>query len=146
MNDEIFGGLKSALDRGESLKRAMMTFYNAGYKKEEIEEAARALANTNLIKTAQPQSVQSSINSNQKSTTSQPTQSNTIQNSINPNSNPVARSNNQIKQKASKYGDDKGDKTLIFLLAGILVFLFGVLISIFLFKDQLISFFSSFFN
>lgn len=40
---DIIGGLKSALERGESLRQAMITFYNAGYKKEEIEEAARAL-------------------------------------------------------------------------------------------------------
>ncbi|MBA7683891.1 hypothetical protein ES703_92277 [subsurface metagenome] len=42
VNEEILGGLKLALSKGESLKQAMMSFYNAGYKKEEIEEAARA--------------------------------------------------------------------------------------------------------
>jgi len=41
-NQEILGGLKAALDRGQSLKQAMMSFYQAGYKKEEIEDAARA--------------------------------------------------------------------------------------------------------
>jgi len=35
--------LKYALHRGESLKQAMMSFYNAGYKKHDIEEAARNL-------------------------------------------------------------------------------------------------------
>ena len=40
---EIFEGLKSALGKGENLELAMITFYNAGYKKEEIEEAAKAL-------------------------------------------------------------------------------------------------------
>jgi hypothetical protein len=44
VNEEIFGGLKVAIERGESLKKAMMTFYNAGYKKEEIEEAAQYLS------------------------------------------------------------------------------------------------------
>ena len=43
VNEEIFGGLKLALSKGETLKQAMMSFYNAGYKREEIEEAARAL-------------------------------------------------------------------------------------------------------
>lgn len=43
IDDEILGGLKSALERGEPLRRAMMTLYNAGYKKEEIEECARKL-------------------------------------------------------------------------------------------------------
>ncbi len=41
-NQEILGGLKSALERGQTLKQAMMSFYQAGYKKEEIEDAARA--------------------------------------------------------------------------------------------------------
>jgi cobalamin biosynthesis Mg chelatase CobN len=40
---DIVGGLKIALSRGESLQKAMQSFYNAGYKKEEIEEAAREL-------------------------------------------------------------------------------------------------------
>ena len=42
MNEEIFGGLRSATNRGETLEQAMLTFYNAGYKREEIEEAAKA--------------------------------------------------------------------------------------------------------
>lgn len=41
INDEIVGGLISALSRKESLEKAMMTFYNAGYEKEEIEISAR---------------------------------------------------------------------------------------------------------
>jgi len=41
VHEEIVGGLISALSRGEPLQKAMMTFYNAGYGKQEIEEAAR---------------------------------------------------------------------------------------------------------
>jgi hypothetical protein len=41
VHEEIIGGLISALSRGEPLQKAMMTFYNAGYGKQEIEEAAR---------------------------------------------------------------------------------------------------------
>ena len=42
-NEDILGGLKSALTRGYSLEEAMVSFYNAGYKKEDIEDAAREL-------------------------------------------------------------------------------------------------------
>ena len=42
-NKEIVEGLRTALSRGHSLKNAMMSFHNAGYKKEEIEKAARFL-------------------------------------------------------------------------------------------------------
>ena len=40
-NNDILGGIKAAIERGEEIKDAMMTFYNAGYSKREIEEAAR---------------------------------------------------------------------------------------------------------
>ena len=43
VNEAIAGGLISALSRGESLQRAMMTFFNAGYSKEDIEGAAREI-------------------------------------------------------------------------------------------------------
>ncbi|MEK6895576.1 MAG: hypothetical protein AABX48_03570 [Nanoarchaeota archaeon] len=43
MNTEIFEGIKSALARGDSMQRAMYSFYNAGYAKDEIEEAAKAV-------------------------------------------------------------------------------------------------------
>jgi hypothetical protein len=41
INEEIIGGLVSALSRGEPLEKAMMTFFNAGYGKGEIEESAQ---------------------------------------------------------------------------------------------------------
>lgn len=43
IKEDICGGLKLAVSKGESLKQAMITFYNAGYKKEDIESAAREL-------------------------------------------------------------------------------------------------------
>lgn len=43
VNESILSGLQSALSRGASLKKAMIGFYNAGYPKQEIEEAARVV-------------------------------------------------------------------------------------------------------
>ncbi len=43
VNQEILEGLRTALARNYSLEEAMMSFWNSGYKKEAIEEAARAL-------------------------------------------------------------------------------------------------------
>ena len=40
-NQEILGGLRAALNRGEPLEKVMSSFYNAGYKKEKIEESAK---------------------------------------------------------------------------------------------------------
>lgn len=41
--EDIIGGLSLAIQKGESLQQAMLTFFNAGYKREEIEEAAKEL-------------------------------------------------------------------------------------------------------
>ena len=41
INQEIFWGLKSALERKQSLKLAMISLNNAGYDKKEIEEAEK---------------------------------------------------------------------------------------------------------
>jgi hypothetical protein len=57
MNQEIFEGLRTAISRGESLKRAMMSFLNAGYGKAEIEQAAKVLQSQRI---SQPIQVQQS--------------------------------------------------------------------------------------
>ncbi len=46
---DIIGGIKIALSRGQSLQDAMQSFYNAGYKKEEIMDAARTLKNQGFV-------------------------------------------------------------------------------------------------
>jgi len=51
VQEDILGGLSSALARGQSLRQSMMSFYNAGYKKEDIEEAARVLKSEQLQET-----------------------------------------------------------------------------------------------
>jgi len=43
IKEDILGGLKLAISKGDSLKQAMQSFYNAGYKKEDIENAARTM-------------------------------------------------------------------------------------------------------
>lgn len=43
VKQEILEGLRNALARGSTLEKAMVSFWNAGYPKEEIEEAAKAL-------------------------------------------------------------------------------------------------------
>lgn len=43
VNLEIYEGIKYALSKKQTLKDAMMSFYNSGYPKAEIEEAARKI-------------------------------------------------------------------------------------------------------
>ena len=39
--EELVAGIRQAVNKGESLKDSMMSFLNAGYLKEDIEDAAR---------------------------------------------------------------------------------------------------------
>ncbi len=43
-NEEVLGALKSALEHGDSMSRAVKTLRNARYKKEDIEEAMSILS------------------------------------------------------------------------------------------------------
>lgn len=44
MKDEIYSGLKNAVERGSSLEEAMQTFINAGYNSSEVREAGKMLS------------------------------------------------------------------------------------------------------
>ncbi|MBI2044168.1 hypothetical protein HYT24_02280 [Candidatus Pacearchaeota archaeon] len=43
MKDDIIQGLKMAMLKGETLQQAMQSFYNSGYERKDIEDAAREL-------------------------------------------------------------------------------------------------------
>ena len=124
VKEEILEGLKYALAKGEPLAEAMMTFYNAGYLKKDIEEAARALQAPQLSQTQQP--------------LQQPTQ---------PGQQPLqqARQPGQLQapvkvvQRVSEYKErpKTAGKAVILLLVFFLVVLLGILVAVFLFKDEL---------
>ena len=44
IKEAIIRGLEGAMSKGETLERAMYSFYNAGYNKEDVEAAAYALS------------------------------------------------------------------------------------------------------
>jgi len=181
VNEEIIGGLKSAIDRGESLKKAMMTFYNAGYKKEEIEEAAQFFNQHPSLPQAQisqpssaysqkpkenffgkifekknqeqksvpiqssapqiPQAVIPDISKAPKSV-SQPTQI-----VSNYGENQIIQQPSSPVQKVSNYGnEDVKDRVAIIILVVVLIFLVGILASVFLFKQEITNFLSGLFS
>ncbi|MDD5012592.1 MAG: hypothetical protein PHQ66_03035 [Candidatus Nanoarchaeia archaeon] len=49
VNEEILGGLISAMERGQSMESAMNSFFNAGYNRAEIEEAARVASEQPIV-------------------------------------------------------------------------------------------------
>ncbi len=176
VNEEILGGLKLALSKGESLKQAMMSFYNAGYKKEEIEGAARALQGQKIEK--EPiQPVQQTKLKKQKPAQKvpQPKPAKTIPRvssyeqepypqkireglrgaikqleKVDVSLKPKVTKQKLIKtpQKVSTYEEKpkpKG-KLIILILVFFLLFLMGALVAIFLFREELLSFFNNLFS
>ena len=112
VREDILAGLRSAVAKKESLKQAMISFYNAGYKREEIQEAARALQEEQLtLGIQQPQIAQQPIQQMQPG-------------------KPIQRVSGYAPQK-------KIGKTLIIILVVVLVLLIGFLATIFIFKDKL---------
>ena len=127
MREDILGGLKSALIRGETLKRAMMTLYNSGYKKNDIEEAAAALQQmiSQKVVVQEQTAVAKPVEKIVPKKIQQPT----------------------TVQQVSNYGAPKKfNKVMVILLIFLLIVLLGILVSIFLFKEELIEFFNKSFN
>jgi len=127
VNNEILEGLRTAMLRGESLQKAMLTFFNAGYSKIEIEQAA-AVIQGEKREIFKPE------------TTAQPEQK-----------KPEVKKAEQTKveQQASKYGEEKAPTKkngLIIFLIILLVILFAGLAGMFFFKDQIMSVLSSLFD
>lgn len=122
--EEIVEGLRQAVSKGEPLNKAMMTFYNAGYIKEEIEEAARVMQTPDLTSYLQTPGKKSNI----------------------PPINTEAPGPSQnYPQRASNYEEKPKpfSALVIFVLVFFLLFLLGVLVAVFLFKDELTALFNS---
>ncbi len=128
MDESILEGLKVAMSKGETLQQAMESFYNAGYGKEEIEEAAKAL---------QYQIHQEQI---QKPKLVKP---------LDKNINPVKTSGQKLQtpkatQKISNYEQEKNPRKKMIVLVGILlVAVLAILAGIFFFRENLLEFFKS---
>ena len=118
VNEEIVEGLKSSVARGESLYQAMMSFYNAGYLREEIESSAKAL--------------QSSFINKRFPSDNEPKSADKM-------------SLLKQVQRVSSYGEEKAprEKTTMVLLLVLMLLLVGVLISVFIFRDKISGFFGS---
>lgn len=152
-NQEILGGLNSAINRGESLKDAMMTFYQAGYDKVEIEETARALLNQQRNMSAVGDSKQKNTPEDKrapaqpiaKETKTLAAQSTTKE--IKPQPSPApAKGAGTVPKHVSSYGvkkavpeKPKSNVVTVILIFALLVLL-GVLAAVFLFKEDLVNF------
>jgi hypothetical protein len=57
MNQDLFGALKTAVERGTSVEKAVQSFLNAGYKEQEVREAAQALTSGAIALTQEPKKI-----------------------------------------------------------------------------------------
>lgn len=137
VNEEILAGLKTALSKRESLQKAMMSFYNAGYKRNEIEEAARIVQFGEIEedkKIKKSEQVEEPV----EALTPQPKP---IKQETRP-----PKPKEKVIQRVSQYEEGKPKyikgRIIIIFLIFLLFILIGALIGIFLFKDELINMFS----
>ncbi len=154
VREEIIEGLRVAVAKGEPLRKAMMSFYNAGYLKKDIEEAARALQTPQFQQTQpirQPAAIPPTSPVQQpqplQPVYAQPLQPLQLQPPVpvQPIQSVYLQSPSGTIQKVSGYGEKPRPfgAIITFILIFFLLSLIGVLIAVFLFKNELTEFFNS---
>ena len=145
MEKVISEGLKLAVSKGETLQQAMQSFYNAGYKREYIESAARLMVNE--MKPAQPQ--ESTISQKQPIPPKQPPFKSIQKVSSYEKPLPQQQSPLPLKpvQIVSGYGElqkKRNPKKIMIILVIILLIVFGGAVGgILFFKENFIEFFNN---
>jgi len=173
-NQEILGGLKAAIERGQNLKQAMMSFYQAGYKKEEIEDAARAYlylqrgaSETQLPARNQPLEPKGEMKkAEEKKVEVKPAESEekgyskfektqvTVPGAGLGTKKPEEEGKQKVVQKISGYGPEKNPekiaklkgKAVTIVLIIVLLALLGILALVFLFRAELVNFINGLFG
>lgn len=163
-NQDLIGAINSALSRGQDLKEAMMSLYNAGYEKEKIEEAARAYIelsrNPSKVKDNQKNIYKSLIQKKEEESGVKKKKKfldrifASKKPPVNPNMGGIIKKKEDTK-KISDYGVKERkikspkayntSKIITFLLILALTFLVLILGAVFLFKTELIEFFNRLF-
>ncbi len=156
-NQEIVGGLKAAIARGSNLKDAMMSFYQAGYDKTEIEEAAKVYVELQkspeeLIKKEEKSKKEEKEKPKEKISTATSSSEKVKKPDKEKEKSKIIKSQKpKVVQRVSNYDLTKKpkppkSKALTFVLIFMLLFLIGALAAVFLFKAELVEFFNSFFT
>lgn len=140
MREDILEGLKLAMSKGESLQNAMLSFYNSGYQKEEIEEAARALQMQQLGQPIPQTSPTPTANQQSVSQISQTSVQEKPKGKI-----------QQLIEKIIPFGKTspgqpqvkESPKTFVIILLGLVLFLLlFALIGVLVFKKDIVSYFT----
>lgn len=151
VSQDILGGLKVALAKGKPLEETMQAFYNAGYPKEEIEEAARMLNQQPFPQQSQAQQLIKKNMPIQPSPQLKPTPQlpPPVQQQAIMQPKPIVKqpsfqplSQRPVQRQVVSSYDHKPSTfdPITVILVIILLVLLGVLTAVFFYKDQLISF------
>ena len=134
VNEDILGGIETAVAEGESFESAMMGFYNAGYSKEDIEWAAKA------FQLNQFREGPTKIQSNPKAPIFVEPKKEIIQNQF--IKKPYIKQNVSNYEQASQFKE----RIILIVLVSSFVLLLGILAGVFVFKEQLVSFINNLFS
>ncbi len=142
MREDIYAGLKNAVERGVPLEKAIQSFMSAGYREQEVREAARAFSSSQSV-IQSPSKTQVAFTPVQMSQTDkpipftpimpqQPSQSQQFQ-----QPRPLNPVSFQVPPSKS------GSNWLVFILGMILVFSLAAFVASLFFKQQIAQYISS---
>ena len=146
MREDIFGGLRNALDRGFSLDQAIQSFVNSGYPLQEVQEAAQALTSPSSLHHSQIVQPQTQAQRALIPINTRPLQtSQTPQTMQNPQSTlPLNISKNTSQQLPTSFEIRRRNPSLfswtIILLIIILLLSMGSFIATLLYREQISSY------
>lgn len=138
---EIVEGLREAVGRGEPLKNAMMSFFNSGYTKKDVEDAATEMQKPQPIfqPVVQPGMPGQPIQPKPIQQVQQPPtkiQQPALQQ---PQFRPLPQFPVQAVQTVSSYGQKQKSVSLVIIIMLVfsLLFLIGLLAAVFFFKGEI---------
>lgn len=140
VNEDILGGIDLAVSRGETLESAMVSFYNSGYSKEDIEWAAKAFQlnqfKKNLVKSSQKP---------KEGTAKKDEKEGKLEK--NKEFEQFVKKPYYAEQKVSSYeqASQFQEKIILVVLVSSLILLLSVLAGVFFFKEKLVDFINTFF-
>jgi len=162
VSEEIITALRNAIERGEDLQRAINVLINSGYNARDVQEASNFVG-SGTIRNLQPRSdehltmpSEKSYFSNNPVTYSNQVQNQNIQQSFKQESSQIkqevsrdmftkteSKPTGPLSEDISKISPRKEREsyTVEIVLILVLLILIGVLVSTFLFKDKILSFF-----
>ena len=152
VKEELVEGIRQAISKGEPIEKAMMSFYNSGYSKQDIEEAAAMAQSPGFFQPVQqprqpmpaPQTQVQQPLVQQPLYKPQPAQQQTAVPQPQFQYQPQQQVQPGVVQRVSAYGPKPSGKgmAITIVLVVILLLLIGLLAAVIIFKDEISDFLS----